>query len=48
MTDREEKAFRDALQDLVTDDEAVPGMTRRPRSVMPTVLVAARSWSWCR
>ncbi len=41
MTDREEKAFRDALQDLVTDDEAVPGMTRRPRSVMPMVLAAA-------
>ena len=41
MTDREENAFRDALQGLVPDDESAPTMTRRPRPVMPAVLAAA-------
>jgi hypothetical protein len=42
VSDREEKAFREALQGLVPQNQPAPALRRRPRpAVMPKVLVAA-------
>ena len=41
MTDREEEAFRNALQGWSATTRSTPWMTRRPSAVMPAVMVVA-------